>query len=266
MARTCLVSIALIFCVKNLHIRRTALGRMVRATSLHRKRLVMGYDEGMKVINVSSSVSVVGQYLHEIRDVTVQKDRMRFVANLERLGTICAYEISKELKYSKTTAETPLATAVTSTLTAQPVIATVIRAGLPFRDGFLRVFDQADSSFMAAYRQKGEDGVMKSVIGYAACPRLDGRPLIIADTMIATGTTIVDAYHRLLEYGQPSQVFLASVIISQPALEFIEAHIPNLTLYTMAIDEKLDDRAFIVPGLGDAGDISYGEKHRGPTE
>lgn len=220
----------------------------------------------MKIVNLSMDVSVVGQYLHEIRDMSAQRDRMRFVANLERLGTICAYELSKALKYSKTMTETPLAFAETATLSEQPVVATVIRAGLPFRDGFLRVFDKADSAFMAAYRHKGEDGVMKSVIGYASCPRLDGRPLIIADTMIATGTTIVDAYHKLLEYGLPSQVFLASVIISQPAIDYIERHIPDLTLYTMAIDEKLDERSFIVPGLGDAGDIAYGEKYRAPSE
>ncbi len=191
---------------------------------------------------------------------------MRFVQNLERLGAISAYEISKELEYSKTQTQTPLSLAETRTLTAQPVIATVIRAGLPFRDGLLQVFDKADSAFMAAYRQKGEDGVMKSVIGYTACPKLDGRPLIIADTMIATGTTLVDAYRTLMEYGKPSQVFVCSVIISQPALEYIKAQIPDITLYTTDIDAKLDDKFYIVPGLGDAGDISYGEKHRGPIE
>lgn len=220
----------------------------------------------MKIINLSEDVSVVSQYLHEIRDIKLQKDRMRFVKNLERLGTISAYEISKELKYSKSVAQTPISPADTNTLDVQPVIATVIRAGLPFRDGFVQVFDKADSAFLAAYRQMGEDGVMKSVIGYAACPKLDGRPLIIADTMVATGTTLVDAYDTLMEYGKPSQVFVCSVIISRPAIEFIEAHIPNVTVYTTAIDEKLNDKFYIVPGLGDAGDISYGEKYRGPSE
>lgn len=220
----------------------------------------------MKIINLSTEVSIVSQYLHEIRDITIQKDRMRFVKNLERLGAISAYEISKECTFSNTKAQTPIGIAKTNTLAAQPVIATVIRAGLPFRDGFLEVFDKADSAFMAAYRQKGEDGVMKSVIGYTACPQLDGRPLIIADTMIATGTTIVDAYHELMEYGEPSQVIVSGVIVSRPAIEYLEAHIPTVKLYAVAIDEELDDRLYIVPGLGDAGDLSYGEKHRGPTE
>lgn len=220
----------------------------------------------MKVINLSDNLSIVDQYLHEIRDVEIQKDRARFVKNLERLGEISAYEISKELEYAKSVAQTPISPADTQTLALQPVIATVIRAGLPFRDGFLHVFDQADSSFLAAYRQKGEDGLMKSVIGYAACPRLDGRPLIIADTMIATGTTLVDAYHALMEYGTPSHVFVSGVIMSRAAIEYLEAHIPNITVYTTAIDEKLNDKFYIVPGLGDAGDISYGAKYRGPVE
>ena len=220
----------------------------------------------MKVINLSTSSSIISQYLHEIRDVTIQEDRMRFVKNLERLGAISAYEISKDLAYAKSEAHTPISVAETDTLATQPVIATVIRAGLPFRDGFVQVFDKADSAFLAAYRQKGEDGVMKSVIGYAACPRLDGRPLIIADTMVATGTTIVDAYHALMEYGEPSYVFVSGVIISRPAIEYIEAHIPHVTVYTTAIDEELNDRFYIVPGLGDAGDISYGAKYRGPVE
>jgi uracil phosphoribosyltransferase len=119
---------------------------------------------------------------------------------------------------------------------------------------------------MAAYRKLGNDGVMESVIEYSSSPNLDGRPLIIADTMIATGTTIVDIYDKLMEYGQPSHVFVSGVIVSRPAIEYIKAHIPTVTLYAAVIDEELDDRFFIVPGLGDAGDISYGPKHRGPIE
>ncbi len=220
----------------------------------------------MKIINLSENVSILDQYLHEIRDTSIQQDRMRFVKNLERIGSISAYEISKEIDYKASTATTPVATAKTRTIKDQPVIATVIRAGLPLRDGFLQVFDKADSAFMAAYRQLNESGVMESVIGYASCPKLDGRPLIIADTMIATGTTIVDAYHTLLEYGQPSHVFVSGAIVSAPAIEYMKEHIPNITLYAAAIDTELNDRFFIVPGLGDAGDISYGEKYRGPTE
>lgn len=220
----------------------------------------------MNITNLSDNLSIVDQYLHEIRDVEIQKDRARFVRNLERLGAVSAYEISKELSYSKSVAHTPICPADTNTLSEQPVIATVIRAGLPFRDGFLQVFDQADSAFLAAYRQKDENGKMKSVIGYAACPQLDGRPLIIADTMIATGTTLVDAYHTLMEYGTPSHVFVSGVIMSRAAIDYIEAHIPHVTVYTTAIDEELNDKFYIVPGLGDAGDISYGGKYRGPVE
>lgn len=220
----------------------------------------------MKIINLSDNISIIHQYIHEIRDTTVQQDRMRFVKNLERLGTISAYEISKELEYTTNNAHTPLAVAQTNTLATQPVVATIIRAGLPPYQGFLDIFDKADSAFMAAYRKLGDNGVMESVIEYSSSPNLDGRPLIIADTMIATGTTIVDIYDKLMEYGQPSHVFVSGIIVSRPAIEYIQAHIPNITLYATVIDEELDERFFIVPGLGDAGDISYGPKHRGPIE
>lgn len=220
----------------------------------------------MKIIDLSKNISILDQYLHEIRDIEIQKDRMRFVKNLERIGIISAYEISKELTYASTQAHTPLSTAQTKTLASQPVIATVIRAGLPLYGGFIKVFDQADSSFMAAYRKKGKSGEMESVIEYASSPKLDGRPLIIADTMIATGTTIVDIYDKLMEYGQPSHVYISGVIVSAPAILYIKKHIPAVTLYAATIDDKLDDRFYIVPGLGDAGDISYGEKYRGPLE
>jgi uracil phosphoribosyltransferase len=220
----------------------------------------------MKIINLSEAPSIISQYLHEIRDISIQRDRMRFVKNLERIGSISAYEISKELAYTASEAHTPLTTAATNTLAPQPVVATIIRAGLPVYDGFLNIFDSADSAFMAAYRKLGDSGVMESVIEYASSPKLDGRPLIIADTMIATGTTIVDIYEKLLEYGQPSQVFISGVIVSKPAITYLEEHIPAVTLYAAAIDDELNDKFFIVPGLGDAGDISYGEKYRGPVE
>lgn len=214
----------------------------------------------MKIVNLSEHTSILEQYLHEIRDTTIQKDRKRFVQNLERIGAISAYEISKELSYSSNQAHTPVANATTKTLSTQPVVATIIRAGLPPYSGFLQIFDDADSAFLAAYRQLDKDGVMESVIGYSSSPNLDGRPLIIADTMIATGTTIVDIYNKLLEYGAPSQVFVSGVIVSQPAIDFLQAHIPNIILYAATIDKELNERFFIVPGLGDAGDISYGEK------
>ncbi|MDB5167577.1 MAG: uracil phosphoribosyltransferase [Candidatus Saccharibacteria bacterium] len=214
----------------------------------------------MKIVNLSKNVSVLQQYLHEIRDTNIQKDRKRFVQNLERIGAISAYEISKELAYSKNQAHTPLTTAETNVLAVQPVIATIIRAGLPPYTGFLQIFDDADSAFIAAHRQLNKVGVMESVIGYSSSPNLNGRPLIIADTMIATGTTIVDIYNKLLEYGQPTQVFVSGVIVSQPAVDFLQKNIPNITLYTATIDPELNEQFFIVPGLGDAGDISYGEK------
>lgn len=220
----------------------------------------------MKIVNLSEKTSVLDVFLHEIRDATIQQDRMRFVKNLQRIGSISAYEISKELDYVKSTANTPVAVAETNTLSVHPVIATIIRAGLPFYEGFMQVFDQADSAFMAAYRKLNDEGVMESVINYDSSPNLNGRPLIIADTMIATGTTIVDIYDKLMEYGQPSHVFISGVIVSRPAIEYIQTHLPGVTLYAAAIDDELNDKFFIVPGLGDAGDISYGEKHHGPIE
>ncbi len=215
----------------------------------------------MNIINLSDKPSILNQYLHEIRDKNIQKDRLRFVANIERVGALIGYEISKELQYTRTTTTTQLGTAETQVLSAQPVVATILRAGLPFHRGFLRVFDQADSSFIAAYRKLGSDGIMTSVIGYAACPKLDNRPLLIVDPMLATGTTLVDTYNELMKYGQPSRVIIASLVASRAAIAYLEQRLPNIKLYTAAIDDGLNEKYLIVPGLGDAGDLLYGEKY-----
>lgn len=215
----------------------------------------------MKVVNLSNNSSVISQYLHEIRDKNIQKDRLRFVANIERVGALIGYEISKELQYKRAITTTQFGTAETQVLSAQPVVATVLRAGLPFHRGFLQVFDQADSSFVAAYRKLGPGGVMTSVIGYVACPRLDNRPLLIVDPMLATGTTLVDTYNELMKYGQPTQVIVASLLTAKPAISYLKQCNPDIKLYTAAIDEELNDEFFIVPGLGDAGDLLYGEKY-----
>lgn len=214
----------------------------------------------MKVINFSVEPSIINQYLQEIRDISIQKDRMRFVANIERVGEILGYEISKELNYSSIRTTTQFGIAATQTLSAQPVLATILRAGLPFHKGFSRVFDHADSSFIASYRKLGPDGKMTSIIGYVSCPKLDGRPLIIIDPMIATGTSIVDAYNELMKYGRPSQVVFAGLVTAKPAIAYMEQHLPDIKLYTAALDDELNDEYFIVPGLGDAGDLIYGEK------
>jgi len=226
----------------------------------------LGYDISMNIVNLSENVSILHEYIREIRDIEIQKDRMHFVKNLERIGEISAYEISKKLDYKIVQTQTPLTTTDTNTLAVQPVIATIIRAGLPLYNGFMQVFEKADSAFMAAYRKTGKDGNMESVVEYASSPRLDGRTLIIADTMIATGTTIVDIYNKLMEYGQPSQTFISGAIVSKPAIDYIQEHIPSVTIYAATIDNELNDKFYIVPGLGDAGDISYGAKYRGPVE
>ncbi len=214
----------------------------------------------MQIRDLSTHSSIINQYLRELRDKSIQQDRLRFVTNVKRTGMLIGYEISKELDYHKATTQTVLGAAKTHELVTQPVLATVLRAGLPFHQGMLDVFDQADSAFITAYRRLGSDGAMQSVIEYVACPPLDGRPLIIADTMIATGTTLVDTYYELMKYGKPSVVYAASVLASKPAIEYIGRHIPDLVLFAAAIDDKLNDEFLIFPGLGDAGDLIYGEK------
>ena len=216
----------------------------------------------MKIINFNTHKSILNQFLSELRDVDIQKDSMRFRRNIERIGEIMAYEISKELLYGPKAIKTPLSTAVENVPAEQPVIATILRAGIPLHQGFLNYFDHAQNAFVSAYRKYTDEEHFDIHIEYIASPRLDGKTLILTDTMLATGASMEYAYEALLTKGQPAHIHIASVIASQQAAEHIRKVFPEdkTTLWCGTIDPELNEHAYIVPGLGDAGDLCYGEK------
>lgn len=216
----------------------------------------------MKVINLGATNSILNKFVAQMRDKDVQKDSMRFRRNLERLGEIFAYEISKLLDSSPKDVVTPLGIASIPTYDEKVVVATILRAGLPLHQGILNYFDDAQNAFVAAYRKyhKGEDFHIQ--IEYASTPDLTGKTLILADTMLATGASLEVAYKRLCEEGQPAHTHLVCPISSAYAVEYLQKHLPSegVTLWVAAIDEELTSHSYIVPGLGDAGDLAFGEK------
>ena len=219
----------------------------------------------MKIINFSESNSVINQYVAELRDVRIQADRNTFRHNLERIGQLIAYEVSKTLSYSVKEIQTPLAIAKASTHDDEIVLATVFRAGLPFHQGFLDVFDHAGNAFVSAYRyymdEKHEEVGIK--VEYLAAPNLTDKTLIIADPMLATGGSLQLAYEALCSKGIPRQLHLCCVIASQSGVDNIKKlfkPLDNVTLWCAAIDPVLNEHKYIVPGLGDAGDLAYGDK------
>jgi uracil phosphoribosyltransferase len=216
----------------------------------------------MAIIDISTNHSLVNQYVTELRDVDIQSDRLRFRKNLERLGAIFAYEISKKLDYADIEVETPMGIAASKIIANQPVLATILRAGIPLHQGFLQFFDQADNAFVSAYRRHRKDGTFEISMDHVSCPRIDNRPLIICDPMLATGQSMNTSIEALLSFGQPSQIHIAVVIASTEALENLSRTHPEVTIWTAAIDEELTARSYIVPGLGDAGDLAYGKKSR----
>ena len=216
----------------------------------------------MKVINLGEKNSLLNKFVSQMRDKKIQKDSMRFRRNLERLGEIFAYEISKTLEYSEKPVTTPLGIANMRTYDDKLVVATILRAGLPLHQGLLNYFDDAQNAFVAAYRKydKGEDFHIN--IEYASSPDLEGKVLILADTMLATGASLEITYRRLCEEGEPVHTHLVCPIASAYAVEFLKKHLPadKVTLWVAAIDEELTSKSYIVPGLGDAGDLAYGIK------
>ena len=216
----------------------------------------------MKVINLGETNSALGNIIAQVRDRKVQKDSLRFRFNLERLGQIFAYELSKGLEYSPKEIQTPLATAKVSTCESKIVAATILRAGLPLHKGILDIFDDAESAFVAAYRKydKGDD--CHIAIEYCSCPDLAGKTLIISDTMIATGASMEITYDRLVdEGGTPLFTHFISPISSIYAIEYLQKRLPdNTCLWTAAVDEELTSQSYIIPGLGDAGDLAFGAK------
>ena len=216
----------------------------------------------MKIINFDETNSILNQYVAEIRDVEVQKDRLRFRRNIERIGEIMAYEISKTLSYSAKNILTPLGQASVRTPDDQIVISTILRAGLPFHQGFLSYFDKAENAFVSAYRKFKDTLKFDIHIEYIASPRIDGKTLIITDPMLATGGSMELSYQAMLTKGEPGQIHVASIIASRQAVEHIARVFPEdkTTIWCASIDPEIDDHSYIVPGLGDAGGLAYGEK------
>ena len=205
--------------------------------------------------------SVLNQFVAELRDVDIQKDQMRFRANIERIGEVLAYEISKEFDYEQIPVRTPLGVANEALFSNQPVIASVLRAGLPLHLGLMSFFDKSENAFVSAYREEKADGSLSFHVEYNACPPLDGKTLVLADPMLATGNSMWLAYQALLQHGTPSKVYIAAVIASEEGVEFVASKFPKGTkIWIAAVDEKLNDQSYIVPGLGDAGDLCFGEK------
>lgn len=205
--------------------------------------------------------SVFNRFMKEIRDEEIQKDRMRFRKNLERMGEIMAYEISKTFAYSPEFVTTPLGEAEIFLPTMKPVICTILRAGLPMHQGFLNIFDDADAAFAAAYRRHHKGGDFEIEVDYTSCPSLEGRVLIIVDVMLATGASLEKVYKQLLRKGSPLQTHIVSIISTDFGTNHLRSVLPdNTTYWTGAMDKELTAQAYIVPGLGDAGDLAYGRK------
>ena len=216
----------------------------------------------MKVVNFAETPSLISQYMAEMRDVNIQGSMMRFRRNLERVGEIMAYEISKTLNYTTIGVETPLATAQCQVLDEKVVLGTIFRAGVPFHQGFLNFFDRAENAFVSAYRKYREKDDFDIFIEYIASPRLDGKTLILVDPMLATGGSLELSYKALLTKGEPAQVHVVSVIASQQAVDYVAKTFPadRTSIWVGAIDPEINAHSYIVPGLGDAGDLAYGEK------
>jgi uracil phosphoribosyltransferase len=217
----------------------------------------------MIIHNLGLSDSLLNQFMAEVRDIRIQGDRMRFRRNIERIGEIMAYEISKTMKYQTIDVQTPLGFQSVSVPCESVVLATILRAGLPFHQGFLSYFDAADNAFISASRKYNEDHSAFTIeLGYLSSPSIEGKTLIIIDPMLATGSSLDLAYQVMLKRGKPSRIHVACVIASQYGIDEATRLFPDeiTTIWAGAIDPELNDKAYIVPGLGDAGDLAYGEK------
>ena len=215
----------------------------------------------VKVIELGAKNTILNNYIAELRNVEVQGDRMRFRKNLERIGELIAYEISKTLDYETVSVTTPLGEKEMNIVVDQPVLATIMRAGLPLHQGFLNVFDKADNAFIAAYRKYDKNEDFEIRIEYYSAANIDGRVLMLVDPMLATGGSMDAAYQALLQNGKPARADLVCIIATHKAINYLQSVMPeNTTLWCAAIDPILNEQKYIVPGLGDAGDLCYGEK------
>jgi uracil phosphoribosyltransferase len=212
------------------------------------------------VVNLSIQHSLLSNWISELRDEEIQKDRMRFRRNLERIGEVAAYEISKVLPFIEKEIQTPLGIATCKMLKEQPVIATILRAGLPLHQGILNYFDKADNAFVSAYRKHDKDGSFEITLEYISCPDLEDRILIISDPMLATGASLVKTLHYLREEGRPREIHFVTAIACTVGIEFVKREDPSVTIWCGDIDDELTAKGYIVPGLGDAGDLAFGVK------
>jgi uracil phosphoribosyltransferase len=212
------------------------------------------------VINLSEQHSLVSNWISELRNVEVQQDRMRFRRNLERIAEVMGYEISKKLDWEEKEITTPLGTATTKELKTQPVLATILRAGLAMHNGLLNYFDKADNAFISAYRKHQPDGSFEISLEYMSCSEIDGRVLIISDPMIATGASLVKAIQFLKEEGDVKELHIVCAIACTVGIEYIRREVPKAIIWCGDIDDEITAKGYIVPGLGDAGDLAFGAK------
>lgn len=209
---------------------------------------------------LSQNFSLVNEWINELRNIGVQRDRMRFRRNMERIGEIAAFEISKGLETREVEIQTPLDSIKSTEIAVQPVITTILRAGVPLFEGILNYLDRADCGFVAAYRKHDANDYFSIKQDYLTCPSIEGRPLIVADPMLATGASLIEAIKDLLTNGNPTQLHIVAAIASRQGVETIQNAYPDAYIWVGAIDENLTSKGYITPGLGDAGDLSYGEK------
>ncbi len=212
------------------------------------------------VINLSEQHSLISNWISELRDVDIQTDRMRFRRNLERIGEVAAYEISKVLPFVEKEVQTPMGIASCKVLEYQPVLATILRAGLPLHQGLLNYFDKADNAFISAYRKHNKDGSFEISLDYISCPELEDRVVIISDPMLATGSSLVKTIHFLKEEGRPKEIHIVAAIACTVGIEYVKREEPSVTIWCGDIDDELTAKGYIVPGLGDAGDLAFGVK------
>lgn len=212
------------------------------------------------VINLSDNHSLLSNWVAEIRDTEIQTDRMRFRRNLERIGEVAAYEISKQLAWEEREVTTPMGTVTSKILKQQPVLATILRAGLPLHQGLLNYFDRADNAFISAFRKHNRDGSFEISLDYVSCPNLEDRVVIVADPMLATGSSLVKTVQYLRDEGQPSEIHIVCAIACTVGIEYVHRNEPKVKIWCGAIDDELTAKGYIVPGLGDAGDLAFGTK------
>jgi uracil phosphoribosyltransferase len=212
------------------------------------------------VFNLSEKYSLLSDWIAELRDVEIQKDRMRFRKNLERIGEAAAMEISTHLEFTEKEIQTPLGTIASKVLKEQPVLATILRAGLPLHQGLLNYFDRADNAFISAYRKHNRDGSFEISLDYVSCPELENRVVIISDPMLATGSSLVKTIQFLRDEGKPKEIHIVVVIACTVGIEYVKRSEPQCKIWCGAIDDELTAKGYIVPGLGDAGDLAFGTK------